>query len=236
MPNTACNSHKCASYGTCNTVLHAKPAASTALRCHPPNLFVLPRQPAPLGTSPRTSYSGRSRNLILCPSPPPPRSSGSPAPLRSSLPSTRASGTTCSRPALPRQPLRPSPPALASARARMPRPRPQPGSLHPRTLSGRWCRCRSAIPCTSDRSAPTMPASGYMEHPIPYSDANHVHFQCRRYGAVWAAQCHLPPPARHQRAYYRCVPPRPHTRPCVARLCAEDIALQAPAVGQAFHQ
>jgi hypothetical protein len=47
---------------------------------------------------------------------------------------------------------------------------------------------------------------------------------------------YLPPPARHQPAYYRCVPPWPHARPCVVRLSAQDVALQAPALGQTLHQ
>ena len=38
----ACNSHKCASYGNCSTVPHAKPGASTALRCHPLARLKLP--------------------------------------------------------------------------------------------------------------------------------------------------------------------------------------------------
>ena len=97
----------------------------------------LPNWPVLLGTSPHTSCSSRSKKRTPSLFPRPPRSSGSWAPPHSSLPSTRASGTTCSRPVPPRQPLQPPPPELASARGRMPHPRPQPGSLLPRTSSGR---------------------------------------------------------------------------------------------------
>jgi hypothetical protein len=96
------------------------------------------------------------------------------------------------------------------------------GESDPQFVRSTWCQ--SAIPCTSGRSAPTMPQPPAMEHKFPPL-AIHLHFQCDDMVRYGPPNNTYPPPARHQRAYYRYVPPRPYTRPCVVRLCAEDLAL-----------